>query len=578
VSAGAPSTVARARGLPPVPVGFRVVLDPSTVELSDGSLLGGEPRRIVRLTPHGRQVFEELMAGPVRSTLAGTLARRLVTAGVAHPVPPHDAVRGSVAVVVPVKDRAFDLDRCLASLTGARVVVVDDGSDDRAAVAAVAARHGANVAVRGRNGGPAAARNTGLAATGADLVAFVDSDCVAPPGWLDGLTAHFADPAVGAVAPRVLPRGAPRSWLAAYAAARSPLDLGPREALVRPGTRVSYVPTAALVVRRTALPGFDEDLRYGEDVDAVWRMIDAGWQVRYDPSVTVSHSEPATWRAFLTRRFHYGTSTGPLARRHPERLAPLVLQPWPTAAAALVVAGRPVAAAATAAVATSRLARRLDEVGAPTDLAPRMTAEAVTSTLRGLGRATTQLALPLAVVVALAGPRPFLRAGGRAALLAARGLATVARGGAERGRAGRDVGRPGLGGSTVGRPALGTSAVGRPALGASAVGRPGLGALAVRRPGLGVSAVARRLAGPVSGSAGTRRPVVAAVRRMAVLAALVAAPALEEWVRRRPRLDPARWVVASVADDVAYGAGVWRGAIRARTAAPLLPRRPPAAD
>jgi len=295
-------------------------------------------------------------------------------------------------------------------------------------------------------------------------------------------------------------------------------------------------------VRRSALPGFDEDLRYGEDVDAVWRMIDAGWQVRYDPSVTVSHSEPATWRGFLSRRFHYGTSTGPLARRHPERLAPLVLQPWPTAAAALVVAGRPVAAVATGALATSRLARRLDEVGAPTDLAPRMTAEAVTSTLRGLGRATTQLALPLAMVVALAGPRPFLRAGRRAAVLAVRGLATAARGGtgAERRGAGRDVAGSG--------------------------------------PGLGVSAVARRLAGPAPGAATTQRPVVSAVRRVAVLAALVAAPALEEWVRRRPRLDPARWVVASVADDMAYGAGVWRGAIGARTAAPLLPRHPPATD
>ena len=48
-------------------------------------------------------------------------------------------------------------------------------------------------------------------------------------------------------------------------------------------TKVSYVPTAALLVRRAALdsvtPGggavFDPALRYGEDVDLVWRLHDA---------------------------------------------------------------------------------------------------------------------------------------------------------------------------------------------------------------------------------------------------------------------------------------------------------------
>ncbi len=63
-------------------------------------------------------------------------------------------------------------------------------------------------------------------------------------------------------------------------------------------------------------------------------------------------------------------------------------------------------------------------------------------------------------------------------------------------------------------------------------------------------------------------------RRAAVALAVV--PALVEWATRRPRLDPVRWTAACLADDLAYGAGVWRGALAARTAAPLLPGRPPA--
>jgi hypothetical protein len=53
--------------------------------------------------------------------------------------------------------------------------------------------------------------------------------------------------------------------------------------------------------------------------------------------------------------------------------------------------------------------------------------------------------------------------------------------------------------------------------------------------------------------------------------ALVLAPPLGEWVRRRPALDPVRWSVASLADDIAYGLGVWRGCVRERTFSPLIP-------
>ena len=49
------------------------------------------------------------------------------------------------------------------------------------------------------------------------------------------------------------------------------------------------------------------------------------------------------------------------------------------------------------------------------------------------------------------------------------------------------------------------------------------------------------------------------------------APPLVEWWRRRPGLDPVRWSLASIADDVAYGAGVWAGCLRARSFGPLVP-------
>ena len=70
----------------------------------------------------------------------------------------------------------------------------------------------------------------------------------------------------------------------------------PRPGLVRPLSRIPYVPSAALVVRRAALPDelFDPALRGGEDVDLVWRLVQAGWDVRYEPAATVGHDGPTS--------------------------------------------------------------------------------------------------------------------------------------------------------------------------------------------------------------------------------------------------------------------------------------------
>lgn len=405
----------------PLPHGFRVVLDPTTRVLHGGRLLlGGEPRRLWRLSSAGADVLAELSRAPVISASGARLARRLLDAGFAHPLPPEDTPPLRTVVIIPVRDRAEALDRCLQALGQSHeVLVVDDGSTDAGAVTSVAARHRADLVRRRRTGGPAAARNTGLEVLQRDVaaIAFLDSDCVPPPDWLACLVPHFADPLVAAVAPRVRPSarcGERRTLLDRYTVARSPLDMGLHPAPVRPGGAVAYVPSAALVLRRAALEDcgpsrFDEQLRYGEDVDLVWRLLDAGWRVRYEPSVEVRHEEPRRWRAFVARRYRYGTSAGPLARRHGDRVAPAVLGSWPTVSAAFALVRRPAPAAAATAYGAWRLWRRL-RPGVPGPLIAQMSVRSVMDTLLGLSSATARIAFPLALASAFVpGRRRALR-------------------------------------------------------------------------------------------------------------------------------------------------------------------------
>lgn len=369
----------------PVPPGFRLRLAQGVRRPGRGLVVGGTPTRILRLSARGSTLLDRWSDGePVGDEVAGgLLARRLVDAGIANPVPPGlgSLSQDSIAVAIPVRDDSEGLRQTLKSLYETahpgKVVVVDDGSDPplEAALREFIQQQSQKptVLIRSRHGGPGAARNTAwrylaepnvespVAATpsqaspsGApEIVVFLDAGVIADPGWLETLLAHFADPTVGAVAPRVRSRSdhaTPRR-LGIYERHRSPLDLGGHPGYVAPARRVSYVPTAALALRLRCLVdtgGFDETLRYGEDVDLVWRLWDSGWVVRYEPRAEVTHPARQSWRAWLGQRYSYGRSAGPLAHRHGQAVAPLSVSAWSVALWALVSVGRLRLAAAVA--------------------------------------------------------------------------------------------------------------------------------------------------------------------------------------------------------------------------------------
>jgi mycofactocin system glycosyltransferase len=392
-----------------LPDGFAVRLDLRARRRDDGAtLLGGSPLRLLRLSPRARALLREDRL-VVRDATSAALAARLLDAGVAHPDLPPAPMAYDVTVVVPVKDRPSELARLLAALRAdpatrdLPVVVVDDGSAEPVAAA------GARVVRHDTARGPAAARNAGLRLAGTDVVAFLDSDCVPRPGWLDALLPHLADPALAVVAPRIvaLP-GGPAGWLSGYESAVSALDMGGQPAPVRPLSAVSYVPSAALLARRAALgDGFDESMQVAEDVDLVWRLAASGWRVRYEPGAEVAHAHPATTAEWLRRRAFYGTGAALLAARHGSLVAPLVLAPTSALAWVLALAGGRwgrAAAAGILAVDTARLARRLGDPP-PVALAAGLVARGTASAGQALARSVTRHHWPVALAASVVSPR-----------------------------------------------------------------------------------------------------------------------------------------------------------------------------
>lgn len=397
---------------------MRYSLEGSTRRLDGGSILiGGSPLTLMQVSAPGVAALDRALAtgGDGLDSSTVRLIDRLVDAGMIVPQPDavDHAAGAAVTVVIPVRDGAEALDRTLSSIQRASVapfgvVIVDDASLDPESIAVVARRHGARLEVRDGNGGPAAARNVGLAVVTTALVAFVDADVEVDERWLETSLAFFDDDAVGAVAPRVRSIGG-GGHLDRYERYRSPLDLGSRPGPVRRRSRLGYVPSAALIGRVAvlrAVDGFDEELRFGEDVDLVWRLAEIGCRVWYcgDRSV-VRHHPRADLSSWLRQRFDYGTSAASLDERHRGAVAPLGGSRWSVLVWGLVALGHPVVAGAVAGGTVVALARKLSLLDHPMAESVRLAGRGHLGGGEAIARALVRPWFPLTLAAAFVSRR-----------------------------------------------------------------------------------------------------------------------------------------------------------------------------
>ena len=373
-------------------------------------VIAGSPTRAFRLTTGGRQVAEALERGSDVPDSARLLVERLVDAGAIHPLPDASSAGAdptAITAVIPAFVRNIEsaerVGRLVAGLAGlAAIVVVDDASP----VTLGAFDAGAtpvDVVRRPNNGGPAAARNSGLERVKTSHVVFIDADVECRTEDVTALASWLVASDAAAIAPRIRTND-DGSTLGAYESARSPLDMGDRPARVRGGTRVGWVPAAVLLCNTASVRSvnaFDESLRTGEDVDLVWRLDAAGLRCRYEPSIEVFHHHRTTLSELIDQRRGYGESTAPLHRRHGDVVAP-ARGSWTSVGTWVsLIVGFPLVALATAVTTTVVLSRKLKFVPNNAVESLRLSALTHVQVGRNLASAVTRVWWPIAVVLAL---------------------------------------------------------------------------------------------------------------------------------------------------------------------------------
>jgi glycosyltransferase involved in cell wall biosynthesis len=212
-----------------------------------------------------------------------------------------------VSVVIPVYNAAHFLPQAMASIRAQgyeplEIVVVDDGSTDNCAD--VAKSLGSDVRYeRQINSGPSAARNRGLALARGEFIAFLDADDQWPAHKLSVQMGRLmAEPQLDLVLGRIQYVALEGGEIPAYQ-------------FEGPENTITHVHLGSGLYRRRAferIGGFDESIRFCEDVDWFLRARETGLGMRILRATT------------LLYRLHDGNMTRD--RESPDRLLTHVLK------------------------------------------------------------------------------------------------------------------------------------------------------------------------------------------------------------------------------------------------------------
>jgi glycosyltransferase involved in cell wall biosynthesis len=234
------------------------------------------------------------------------------------------------SIIVPVYNRPDEVGELLESLSNQtlkdfEVVIVEDGSiktckDVCDKYANILALH----YYAKENSGPGQSRNYGAERANGEWVIILDSDVVLPTGYLqavdDSLAAHHASPTP------VTAFGGPDAAHESFTPVQKAISYSMTSFFTTGGIRGGkakldkfYPRSFNMGVRRDVylqLGGFSK-MRFGEDIDFSYRIVEAGHQPRLFPEAWVWHKRRTDFRKFFRQVYNSGIARINLEKRHP---------------------------------------------------------------------------------------------------------------------------------------------------------------------------------------------------------------------------------------------------------------------
>ena len=230
--------------------------------------------------------------------------------------------------IIPVYNRPDELRELLESialqqLSDYEVIVIEDGSS----LTSEAVIHDFTPTIHSLhyhqvpNGGPSRARNIGVGYATGDYIIILDSDVVLPTGYLKAVDTALRGQIIDAF-------GGPDAASDDFTPIQKAINYAMTSPLTTGGIRGGSASAMEQFKPRSFnlgccrelylhLGGFDESLRFGEDIDFSLRLIKAGAKTALIPEAFVYHKRRVDFRRFFKQVHNSGIARIHLETRHP---------------------------------------------------------------------------------------------------------------------------------------------------------------------------------------------------------------------------------------------------------------------
>ena len=211
----------------------------------------------------------------------------------------------NVTLAIPCYNVSATIRGCLRAVTQldpepARVICIDDGCSDGSAEI-IREFDSVELVEHGENRGLASARNTALEEAQTEYLAMIDADIHPKSDWLGGLCDEMSDSPAAVVAGRVVEMTSTKAdqWRSIHLSQDHGTE--PHTGEPVPGANgLFHVPTLE------EIGGWNPKYRTNyEDIDLCQRLLDSGYEIRYEPGWEVEHHRTDTPQSILSTTWNH---------------------------------------------------------------------------------------------------------------------------------------------------------------------------------------------------------------------------------------------------------------------------------